>query len=89
MLEYNQKLLETHKIKGGKNLMRRTQKSHIPISGRLLVSVPEFAEYCSCGRFTADKIAAEAGAVIFIGSRKFVNLQKVQGYLDAIAGEQM
>lgn len=68
--------------------MRKTKISDVPISDRLLVTIPEFANYCGSGRFTADKIATMSGAVIFIGSRKFVNMSIAKRYLDALAENQ-
>lgn len=68
--------------------MRKTKMSDIPITDRLLVPIPEFAGYCSSGRFTAEKIASQAGAVVFVGSRKFVNMSIAKKYLDSLAGDQ-
>ncbi len=65
--------------------MRKTNLSNIPISDRLLVSIPDFAAYCSSGRYTAEKIAAQAGAVVFIGGRKFVNMGIAREFLKDIA----
>lgn len=65
--------------------MRKTRLSSVPISDRLLVSIPDFAAYCSSGRYTAEKIAAQAGAVVFIGGRKFVNMGIARKFLEDIA----
>ena len=66
-------------------MMRKTKLSNIPVPDRLLVSIPDFASYCSSGRYTAEKIAAQAEAVVIIGGRKFVNMGIARKYLESIA----
>lgn len=65
--------------------MRKTRESTVSFPEKLLVTVPELAEYMGCGRFTANKTAAEAAATVFIGRRKLVNLEKVRKYLNSIS----
>ncbi len=65
--------------------MHKTKISNIPVSDKLLVTMPDFAAYCSSGRYTAEKIAAQAEAVVYIGGRKFVNMGIARKYLESIA----
>lgn len=63
--------------------MRKTKG--IEYQKPLTVSMMNFPAYINSGYATARKVAEDAGAIITIGSRKFVNLKKVQNYIDSIS----
>ena len=51
----------------------------------LAVDIDGLAAMLSCGQATARKIGEDAGARILIGRRVLYSVDRVQGYLDAIA----
>lgn len=53
---------------------------------RLTYNKKELPARLGCGLHTAEKIAAEAGAVMHIGSRVLYNVSKIEKYLDRISG---
>ena len=53
---------------------------------RLLWKMDEFAESLHCNRRTANKIAAEAGAIVRVGRLVFVNPEIAADYLKSISG---
>ena len=53
----------------------------------LAVNTIQLQESMGVGRYTAERIGKEAGAVIHIGRRKLFNVKKVQEYLDQKAEE--
>lgn len=53
---------------------------------RLLWKMDEFAESLHCNRRTANKIAAEAGAIVRVGRLVFVNPEIATEYLKSISG---
>lgn len=54
-------------------------------SNRVTVDTPGACEMFSCGRATAEKIAEAAGAIVYVGRRKFFLVDKMQRYLEAQA----
>jgi len=55
-------------------------------STRLAVDIEGLAAMLSCGQMTARKIGEDAGARIIIGRRVLYSVQKIEKYLEAIAG---
>ena len=55
-------------------------------STRLAVDIEGLAAMLSCGQMTARKIGEDAGARIIIGRRVLFSVQKIEKYLEAIAG---
>ena len=52
----------------------------------LAVDIEGLAAMLSCGQMTARKIGEDAGARIIIGRRVLYSVQKIEKYLEAIAG---
>ena len=55
-------------------------------STRLAVDIEGLAAMLSCGQMTARKIGEDAGARIIIGRRLLYSVQKIEKYLESIAG---
>lgn len=55
-------------------------------STRLAVDIEGLVAMLSCGQMTARKIGEDAGARIIIGRRVLYSVQKIEKYLEAIAG---
>lgn len=61
------------------------QTDRAPIAGEVLaVGMPELMAKLNCGRCTAEKIAAEAGAKIKIGRRTLYHVGKIEKYLETL-----
>lgn len=65
--------------------MNKTKRSELLTTDAITVTVPVIADYLGCGRATADRIAQEAHAKIYIGRRVLVNVAKVKAYIDSIS----
>ena len=65
--------------------MRATKRQDIPVSNMVAVNADTLAGILDCGRATAVKIGADAGARIQIGKRVLYSVEKVRKYLDALA----
>ena len=65
--------------------MRKQTENNIPVENRISVDITGLQQLLSCGAVSANKIAAEAGAVIYVGKRKLFNVRKIQNYLDKIS----
>lgn len=61
--------------------MKKTNKHDIKSTERLSVTRTELPTLLGCGQPTADKIAEEARAKIYIGKRLLISLDKVREYL--------
>jgi hypothetical protein len=55
------------------------------IDARLVMPMDMFVEYMGTGRYTANKIAEQAEAKIYIGKRLLINMTKVTQYLTTIS----
>ena len=55
--------------------------------GALVIALPELMAKLSCGRCTAEKVAAAAGAKIKIGRRTLYHVGKIEKYLDTLADQ--
>lgn len=64
--------------------MRKT--SNNDCDNKITVNLKELQTMLSLGRHSADKIGTEAGAVVRIGKRKVYNVEKIQNYINSIAG---
>lgn len=53
---------------------------------KISVDINGLMAMLSVGRKTATQIGDEAAAVVRVGRRKLYNVQKIQQYLDEIAG---
>lgn len=60
--------------------------SVLETDNKISVDIKGLMAMCGVGRGTAEKIGAEAAAVVRVGRRKLYNVQKVQEYLNEIAG---
>ncbi len=57
-------------------------------NNKMSVTIDQLQEMTGAGKYTANKIGEEAGAVLYIGRRKLFNVKKVQAYLDQKAAEE-
>lgn len=64
--------------------MRKRKESSIPLNQKTTVSVPEGCELYSLGRTSLLKLAKEAGADIKIGSRRLINVKKMDAYINSL-----
>ena len=65
------------------------QIDRAPATGdALVIALPELMAKLSCGRCTAEKVAAAAGAKIKIGRRTLYHVGKIEAYLDQLAEQQ-
>lgn len=55
---------------------------------RILIDADALQTTLNCGKCTAEKIAAAAGAVVRVGKRKLYNVKKLETYLESIAGAE-
>lgn len=55
------------------------------ITAPITMTMDEFIASIGAGRHTANKIAEEAEAKIYIGRRILINVDKVRRYLDEIS----
>ena len=53
----------------------------------LAIALPELMAKLSCGRCTAEKVAAAAGAKIKIGRRTLYHVGKIEKYLDTLTDQ--
>lgn len=65
--------------------MRATKRQDLPLSSMVAVSADTLAGMLDCGRATAVKIGADAGARIQVGKRVLYSVEKVRCYLDSLA----
>jgi len=67
--------------------MRATRKL-VPQDGgrRITTDIVGLMTLCGCGDTTARKIAKAAGATIKIGRRSLYSVEKVEKYLQSVAG---
>lgn len=63
-----------------KNTSKRTDSKE-PIT----MTMDEFIASIGAGRYTANRIAEEAEAKIYIGRRILINVDKVRRYIDKIS----
>ncbi len=63
--------------------MRKT--NYLASDDPVCVDISGLQSLTSCGRYTALKIATEAGAVITLGKRKIYNVERVRDYLNKIS----
>lgn len=68
-------------------MFKTSNNKAVSTENRMTVNTETLAEYLDCGRATAVKIGAAAGAKIQIGKRVLWNIGKVKKYLDAIDAE--
>ena len=54
------------------------------VNNALVTDIKGLMEMCGCGRGSAEKIAAEAKAVVRIGRRKLYKVDKINAYLDSL-----
>lgn len=52
---------------------------------KISVDIKGLMAMCSVGRYSAEKIGADAGAVVRVGNRKLYNVQLVQEYMNKLA----
>lgn len=58
------------------------QRKRTPVTGDVIaVSLPELMAKLNCGRCTAEKVAAAAGARIKLGRRTLYHVGKIESYL--------
>lgn len=67
--------------------MNKTTKREISemVEARPVMPMDMFIEYMGTGRHTANKIAEQAEAKIYIGRRLLINMPKVKKYLMEIS----
>ena len=64
------------------------QIDRAPATGdALVIALPELMAKLSCGRCTAEKVAAAAGAKIKIGRRTLYHVGKIENYLDTLTDQ--
>jgi polyribonucleotide nucleotidyltransferase len=51
----------------------------------ITMTMDNFIEFIGAGRHTANKIAEQAEAKIYIGRRVLINMDKVRNYLNSIS----
>ena len=56
--------------------------------GAITIGLPELMTRLDSGRWTAEKVAAAAGAKIKIGRRTLYHVGKIEAYLDQLAEQQ-
>lgn len=61
--------------------MIKTTKYEINVQDKLCVTRKELPGILSCGQPTADKIALDAKAKIYIGKRLLISVDKIRNYL--------
>ncbi len=67
-------------------MLKQTERK--PETGEAIaIALPELMAKLNCGRCTAEKIAAAAGARIKIGKRTLYHVGKIETYLSDIAGK--
>lgn len=57
-----------------------------PVEGQLTMTMDDFVASIGAGYHTANMIANDAEAKIYIGRRILINLDKVKKYLDEVSG---
>lgn len=67
--------------------MNKTGKREVDLTleSRSVMPMDMFIDYIGTGRYTANKIAEQAEAKIYIGRRVLINMTKVSQYLEAIS----
>lgn len=56
------------------------------VDNYITVDLPHLCAMLNTGRWTAERIAEEAGASIKIGNRRLYIVAKIQAYLNSISG---
>lgn len=67
--------------------MNKTTKREVDVAleSRPVMPMDMFIDYIGTGRHTANKIAEQAEAKIYIGRRVLINMSKVSQYLETIS----
>lgn len=68
--------------------MQKTATHNLDASERVAVSVDSLASMLDCGRPTAARIGAAAGARVQIGRRVLFRMDKINAYLDSITEQK-
>ena len=64
------------------------QTDRAPVTGdAITIALPELMAKLNCGRCTAEKVAAAAGAKIKIGRRTLYHVGKIENYLDTLTDQ--
>lgn len=64
-----------------KRHMKRTKQYNIELCDKICVTRLELPALLGCGQPTADKIAEDAEAKIYIGKRLLISVDKIKMYL--------
>ena len=64
---------------------RRSIDERVRLDEKILLSIPETGQILSMGTQNAQKLATEAGAIVRVKSRIFVNREILQEYANDIA----
>lgn len=64
--------------------MNKTKEKNVA-EGTITMTMEKFIEMIGAGRYTANKIAEQAEAKIYIGKRVLINAEKVKAYLNDIS----
>lgn len=67
--------------------MRKTKT--MEVSNKVSVNVETLAKILDCGRPTAVKIGEAAGARLQFGKRVLYKMDKIEKYLDGLAGQEV
>lgn len=51
---------------------------------RIAMTINELAQSVGCGRASAKKIAADAGAIFYIGRRPFADVDRVKKHIETL-----
>lgn len=62
--------------------MIKTKYHDLKLTDRLSVSRLELPKLLGCGQPTADKIAKDAGAKIYVGKKLLISIDKIRDYLN-------
>ncbi len=65
--------------------MRKTKTDEM--SNKVTVNAETLAKILDCGRPTAMRIGAEAGARVQVGKRVLYKVDRINRYLDQLAGD--
>lgn len=66
--------------------MRKT--NYRETENKITVTLPELQNMLNCGRYSAEKIAVDAGAKIKIGRRTLYHVGKIESHLAKLADQQ-
>ena len=70
-------------LKGGEPVMNKPNRQEV--ENPIAVDIEKLSAMLSCGRATARKIGAEAGAEIRINRRVLFNVEKIREYINKIS----